>query len=307
MATLLSLVSNENAPTAATVEAPELKNHPVQRKFKMNNSTAIAHSLTFQEITFDVIERDGETWIRGSQIGLALGYKNPSADMSNLYDRNSDEFTNTMTALVKLPDPYLQTASAGQIREVRVFSLRGAHLLAMLSRTKIAKAFRKWVLDILESAIISVATPAYRKEQTRKALPLGLTIEQQDVVKAHHKVLVQSAPKEKQAKLAITLWSAVKSKFGVSYKAVPPDDFVNVISLMSRLALEGEHLPPEGPSKITPATIKELDSYLLEYGFGVGMSIETVKGTLKNLECLLQNLQAIKSVNQEVRKQIAST
>jgi prophage antirepressor-like protein len=34
--------------------------------------------------------------------------------------------------------------------QVRVFSLRGAHLIAMLARTPVAKAFRRWVLDVLE-------------------------------------------------------------------------------------------------------------------------------------------------------------
>lgn len=32
----------------------------------------------------------------------------------------------------------------------RIFSLRGCHLLAMFARTPVAKAFRKWVLDVIE-------------------------------------------------------------------------------------------------------------------------------------------------------------
>ncbi len=35
-------------------------------------------------------------------------------------------------------------------KEVRIFSLRGAHLIGMFSRTKLAKEFRFWVLDILD-------------------------------------------------------------------------------------------------------------------------------------------------------------
>ncbi|MFV9998387.1 MAG: hypothetical protein AB8W37_12885 [Arsenophonus endosymbiont of Dermacentor nuttalli] len=34
--------------------------------------------------------------------------------------------------------------------EVRIFSLHGAHLIGMLSKTKVAKALRKWVLDLAE-------------------------------------------------------------------------------------------------------------------------------------------------------------
>lgn len=33
---------------------------------------------------------------------------------------------------------------------MRVFSLRGAHLIAMFARTPVAKEFRRWVLDILD-------------------------------------------------------------------------------------------------------------------------------------------------------------
>ncbi len=38
-------------------------------------------------------------------------------------------------------------------KDVRVFSLRGAHLIAMFARTEIAKEFRKWVLDILDKEV----------------------------------------------------------------------------------------------------------------------------------------------------------
>ncbi|WP_354666697.1 P22AR C-terminal domain-containing protein, partial [Escherichia coli] len=35
----------------------------------------------------------------------------------------------------------------------RVFSLRGAHLIAMFARTPVAKEFRRWVLDILDREV----------------------------------------------------------------------------------------------------------------------------------------------------------
>ena len=71
-----------------------------------------------------------------------------------------------------------------------------------------------------------------------KALPSGLTHEQQAEVKALHNILIQSVPFEKQKALAITLWSAVKSKFKVGYKDVPPEQFPEVLSLMARVAVE---------------------------------------------------------------------
>ncbi|WP_187153367.1 hypothetical protein [Candidatus Arsenophonus triatominarum] len=38
-------------------------------------------------------------------------------------------------------------------KTVRIFSLRGAHLVAMFARTPVAKEFRKWVLDILDKEV----------------------------------------------------------------------------------------------------------------------------------------------------------
>ena len=40
--------------------------------------------------------------------------------------------------------------TAGGKQQVRVFSLRGCHLLAMFSKTPVAKEFRRWVLDLIE-------------------------------------------------------------------------------------------------------------------------------------------------------------
>ncbi|MFS1538210.1 MAG: hypothetical protein ACL7BU_05375 [Candidatus Phlomobacter fragariae] len=40
----------------------------------------------------------------------------------------------------------------GTVRmQVRIFSLHGAHLVAMFARTSVAKELRKWVLDILDN------------------------------------------------------------------------------------------------------------------------------------------------------------
>lgn len=39
-------------------------------------------------------------------------------------------------------------------KESRIFSLRGCHLIAMFSKTDIAKQFRKWVLDILDREVL---------------------------------------------------------------------------------------------------------------------------------------------------------
>ena len=104
-------------------------------------------TLTFQNTTLSVINQQNQTWLSAREIGTALGYRNPLGDIVKLFDRNADEFTAEMTALIEMP-------TAGGIQKVRIFSLRGAHLIAMFARTKVAKDFRKWVLDILDREVL---------------------------------------------------------------------------------------------------------------------------------------------------------
>lgn len=106
-----------------------------------NDSTAAV--LVFQDVEFDATDIHGTPWLRGPQIGGALGYADPAKAIQKIYDRNADEFDDSMTQIVELP-------SAGGIQAVRIFSARGCYLLGMFSNTDRAKAFRRWVLDVLE-------------------------------------------------------------------------------------------------------------------------------------------------------------
>jgi len=109
-----------------------------------------ALSLSFQDIQFDVVDQDGQPWLKSSEVATALGYSRPDA-LNKIYERNKDEFTDAMTRNVKLT---LRNENKElQHILVRIFSLRGCHLLGMLSRTTIAKEFRKWVLDILDKEV----------------------------------------------------------------------------------------------------------------------------------------------------------
>ncbi len=189
--------------------------------------------LSFHNVDFDITDIHGQPWLRLVQIGVALGYANPYK-VQQVFDRNADEFTDSMTQVIELP-------TAGGKQQVRVFSLRGCHLLGMLARTKVAKEFRRWVLDVLEETLLNGKISDGIKTVTPKptrALPDGLTGEQIEAVKKLHNALTKSAPKEAQARIAITLWSAVKSKFGCSYKEVPAEQFPEVLSVMSRVAVE---------------------------------------------------------------------
>lgn len=82
-------------------------------------------------------------WFTSSNIASALKYAN-SRSVTMIYNKYSDEFSAGMTQV-------LEVSTSGNYRKkVRVFSLRGAHLIAMFARTPVAKEFRRWVLDILD-------------------------------------------------------------------------------------------------------------------------------------------------------------
>lgn len=100
-------------------------------------------TLTFQNTTLSVINQNNQVWLTAQDVGKGLGYRNPTSDIKRIYERNIDEFTPNMTALIDIQ-------TAGGMQKVRVFSLRGTHLIAIFSHTKVAKDFRKWVLDILD-------------------------------------------------------------------------------------------------------------------------------------------------------------
>lgn len=109
-------------------------------------------SLSFRNVNFDITDIHGQPWLRGYQIGNALEYSDGAVAIAKLYDRNADEFTDSMTQVIELP-------TAGGKQQVRVFSLRGCHLLGMLARTKVAKEFRRWVLDVLEKEVSGSPNP----------------------------------------------------------------------------------------------------------------------------------------------------
>lgn len=105
--------------------------------------------LTFQNITFEPIYQDGQLWFTSTELAKALGYSRTD-NVNRVYARNSDEFTDSMTTTVKMT----LVRKTGEVDVmVRVFSLRGAHLIAMFASTPVAKEFRKWVLDILDREI----------------------------------------------------------------------------------------------------------------------------------------------------------
>ena len=134
----------------------------------------MSQALTFNEISFTPITHQNSLWIRATELARALGYSNENL-VSRIYKRNAEEFTEDMTQVIEISaeDRFGLLGSAGRCR---IFSLRGCHLLAMFARTPVAKAFRRWVLDVLdrlaaeERAAPAPSSISKRSDPERKAL-----------------------------------------------------------------------------------------------------------------------------------------
>ncbi|HGJ5877005.1 MAG TPA: Bro-N domain-containing protein [Arsenophonus sp.] len=112
----------------------------------MNNAIS---TLTFQNFTFNPIVDIGQIWLISTELTQALGYSR-TGSVSRVYSRNSDEFTDSMTMTVNM----MVVRKTGEIDMlVRLFSLRGAHLIVMFAKTPVARLFRKWVLDVLDREV----------------------------------------------------------------------------------------------------------------------------------------------------------
>ncbi len=188
----------------------------------------MTNALTFQSTQFDVIDRNNQPWLRGAQIEQALGYTRENA-VKQLYDRHADEFTDSMTAVVTLPTP-------GGPQETRIFSLRGCHLLAMFARTHIAKEFRRWVLDVLETLNGAQAAP----QPPLTAPDPAITPDQQrtlhDIVKA--KVAAVPEP-QRHGGLYPQIWGRFKDHFRLAkYDQLPQSRMGEAVTFLAALNLD---------------------------------------------------------------------
>lgn len=170
----------------------------------------MSQALCFNDFTFSTITRDNQPWFRSSELAHALGYKDENS-VRRIYERNADEFTENMTQVVENLDTVNLTV------RIRIFSLRGCHLLAMFARTPVAKAFRRWVLDVIEQYgdRVPVAHPVTLNDGP-------ITPEQ----RAELKLIVDSkagmVPKAVQRRAYKEIWTRFNRHFHIAeYKQLP--------------------------------------------------------------------------------------
>ena len=168
--------------------------------------------LCFNDFTFSPVTRDSQPWFKSSELARALGYANDNY-VTRLYRRNEDEFSSDMTQLNE-NSAEIQFGSEGRSR---IFSLRGCHLLAMFARTPVAKAFRKWVLDVIEQYgdRVPVAEPVTLNDELISASE-----------RAELKLIVDAKlstyPAAVQGKARAEIWAKFNRHFRIAeYKQLP--------------------------------------------------------------------------------------
>ncbi|WOU46101.1 P22AR C-terminal domain-containing protein [Citrobacter portucalensis] len=140
------LSKNNEAQQCANTNRASIENNRVGN---IDMNSVPNYELTFQQTFFHPVSHNGEIWLTSSELASALGYKKSDA-VTQIFSRYHDEFTENMSTTLKMS--VVRKTGVVDI-PVRVFSLRGCHLIAMFATTKVAKDFRKWVLDILDREV----------------------------------------------------------------------------------------------------------------------------------------------------------
>ncbi|HBT0102671.1 TPA: hypothetical protein MAZ78_000658, partial [Klebsiella pneumoniae] len=138
---------NSEAPLAATFGA-SIENN---REGNIDMNIVAKSDFNFHGVTLNPVENVTGVWLTSADIAKALGYKSTKS-ISNLFAQYEDEFSQGMTMVIESVTNGINGSTRRM--KVRVFSLRGAHLIAMFARTPVAKEFRRWVLDILDREVV---------------------------------------------------------------------------------------------------------------------------------------------------------
>lgn len=138
---------NSEARECANTNRASIENNRVGN---IDMNIVAKSDYNFQGFAFNPVTEGGAIWFTSTELAKALGYKKTDA-ISQIYARNADEFSDSMSLTLNMKVNGLNNSLRN--KSVRVYSLRGAHLVAMFASTPKAKEFRRWVLDILDREV----------------------------------------------------------------------------------------------------------------------------------------------------------
>ncbi|HCG3426519.1 TPA: hypothetical protein NJU29_002090 [Acinetobacter baumannii] len=119
-------------------------------------------ALSFNDVNFSPVQHNNQIWLTASELAKALGYAKSDA-VTQIYERNKDEFNSDMTLTLKLSVKGF--GNGNSLKETRIFNPRGCHLITFFARTSVAKQFRKWVLDVLDKEIGAPVAKTHKSER----------------------------------------------------------------------------------------------------------------------------------------------
>lgn len=218
----------------------------------MTNSV-IPFSFNSNEVR--TILKDDAVWFVASDIAKALDYA-VAKDLVRMLDED------------ERGGHIVPTPSGDQ--EMTIINESGLYHALIKSRKPEAKPFRKWVTGEVLPTIRKTGSYTAPERKTKQVLIGKLTADQQDAIKALVNSRIDSVPKDKQRGTAMKLWGAINRKFGTkTYKDIDPSEFINVLSLVSRLPLEGELMPrneatgiPEGMVLVRKDLLEETNNMI---------------------------------------------
>ena len=209
-------------------------------------------ALTFNDVTLTPISHQNSLWIRAAELARALGYGREN-QVSRLYRSNADEFTPEMTQVIEISDG----PESGLSIRSRIFSLRGCHLVAMFARTPVAKAFRRWVLDVLEKyAAEQQSSRPLAEDMVLPPADAPISPSDQSILQSVVKAKIASLPEEQRGKgLFPQIWSRFNNHFRLgSYKQLPQCRMAEAVTYLMGLELPAdrkEELPPPLPQDLS--------------------------------------------------------
>lgn len=210
----------------------------------------MSQALTFNDITFSPVTHQNSLWIRAAELARALGLSREDK-VTQIYQRHADEFTNDMTQLIEnIAEPQNEVSRNLSSGRCRIFSLRGCHLLAMFARTPVAKAFRRWVLDVLDrlAAEERAALPEVSTSDT-------LTPEQQAQLQAIVAAKAGMVPATLRRKAFQEIWSRFNNNFQIArYAQLPPAKMGEAVEYLVGMEVKATKALPAPETFPAPST-----------------------------------------------------
>ena len=241
----------------------------------------MSQALSFNDVSLVPVpvHNNDSVWLRAADISRALGYQREDK-VSRLYQRNADEFTPDMTQVIEITaDPHFGTEHNLSEGRCRIFSLRGCHLLAMFSRTPVAKAFRKWVLDVLDRLA----------EEEQAALPHGDTLTAAEQAQLHAIVSAKAGmlPADMQRKVRSEMWVRFNRHFRIArYARLPPAKMGEAVEYLVGMEVKAAVAAlPSGKQELaeSPIQARMLDQFPKDMGTGRKQALKKIEGILKDV------------------------